>query len=165
MIQEFFLANYLSFSLGQTNTSSPLSNYSQFHSKPRRYSIWCNSLRRFTFSPQIWQELLQRGPCHTQQYCEWKQTALHQRSARGAGLGNHTAVDWWLLTGLLSPVIPCQPWVSSALRRITAVKVKLMLQSALHFVGSCLNRCKETSAIGLLKFTFKQTLFNSQDTS
>lgn len=112
--------------------------------------------------PQTLQELLQHGLYHMQQYYEWNQTA-RQCSTRAADLDNTTVVGWALLTGLLSPVTPCQPWVCSALRRTTEVKVKLMVQSNPQFVCSCLIAKLKSFALDLLKFTpnMKLKLTNS----
>lgn len=72
---------------------------------------------------QSLQERWRRGPCHTQRCCEWKPTA-RQRWTRTADPDSTTAVGWAPANGPCSPVTLYHPWVCSALRRTTWVKVK-----------------------------------------
>lgn len=98
---------------------------------------WCQcSLKFLPFCYfQTWREPWQPGPYPMQRCYGWNQTA-RQCSARAADLDSTTAAGWAFLTGLLSPVTPCLPWVCSALRRTTGAKVKLMAQSNQQFVCS-----------------------------
>lgn len=99
--------------------------------------VWCQC--SLTFLPfyyfQTLPEPWQPGPYPMQRCYGWNQTA-RQCSAPAADLDSTTAAGWAFLTGLLSPVTLCQPWVCSALRRTTGAKVKLMAQSNQQFVCS-----------------------------
>lgn len=68
-------------------------------------------------------ERWRRGPCHTRRCCEWKPTA-RQRWTRSADPDSTAAVGWAPASGPCSPVTLYHPWVCSALRRTTWVKVK-----------------------------------------
>lgn len=104
--------------IGRSRTRPPVWQSYRKPWRPREIAPNCVSI----FSQSL-QERWRRGPCHTQRCCEWKATA-RQRWARTADPDSTTAVGWAPASGPCSPVTPYHPWVCSALRRTTWVKVK-----------------------------------------
>lgn len=84
--------------------------------------------------PQSLQERSRHGLCRTQRCYEWKPTA-RQRWTRTPDLDSATAVRLAATSGPCSPATLCHPWVFSALRRTSWVKVKILV--TFMFAGAC----------------------------